>query len=96
MGDLGLRQVFDAVDVDGSGTITADELLLVLQETGESHRSPSDVRAMMSALDVDGDGTVRWLRWLHSLIQCHYPASHCDPLTHCCPATDCCCCGMQF
>ena len=55
----GVAQVFDAVDVDGSGTITSDELLLVLQETGECHRSPSDVQAMMEALDEDGDGTVR-------------------------------------
>ena len=53
-----VAQVFDAVDVDGDGTITSDEMLLALQATGEAC-SPSDIRETMSALDVDGDGGVR-------------------------------------
>lgn len=51
------REIFDMIDSDGSGEITAGELSDVLASLGEV-MSPDDIAHVVKELDTDGSGTV--------------------------------------
>ena len=53
-----LRELFDAIDSDGSGSISADELLKYSDMVDLDGMTPARVREMMGEADTDGDGEV--------------------------------------
>ncbi|KAG0554608.1 hypothetical protein KC19_12G104700 [Ceratodon purpureus] len=63
----GLHNIFKIMDVDGSGTITFEELKLGLQKVG-SNMKESDVRDLMEAADVDKSGTIDYGEFLAATI----------------------------
>ena len=48
---------FQIMDVDGSGTISKEELKLALEALGEA-ASDTDIEYMVASADPDGDGMV--------------------------------------
>uniref|UniRef100_A0A7N0VAJ1 EF-hand domain-containing protein n=1 Tax=Kalanchoe fedtschenkoi TaxID=63787 RepID=A0A7N0VAJ1_KALFE len=52
-----LREAFSVFDIDGNGSITAEELHKVLRGLGEDC-SVAECRKMISGVDVDGDGMI--------------------------------------
>lgn len=52
-----LREAFSVYDIDGNGSITAEELHEVLQSLGEEC-SIGECRKMISGVDSDGDGMI--------------------------------------
>ncbi|XP_024357118.1 calcium-dependent protein kinase 26 isoform X2 [Physcomitrium patens] len=63
----GLRNIFKIMDVDGSGTITFEELKQGLQKVGSNMRE-ADVRDLMDAADVDKNGTIDYGEFLAATI----------------------------
>ncbi|CAG5122912.1 unnamed protein product, partial [Candidula unifasciata] len=52
-----LRDVFKFVDIDGSGSISADELQQMMVNLGE-RVTKEEVMDMMREIDMDGDGQI--------------------------------------
>lgn len=52
-----LKEAFSVFDMDGNGSITAEELHKVLRGLGEEC-SVAECRKMISGVDVDGDGMI--------------------------------------
>ncbi|CAM8886131.1 unnamed protein product [Rhodiola kirilowii] len=52
-----LKEAFSLFDIDGNGSITAEELHKVLRGLGEEC-SVAECRKMISGVDVDGDGMI--------------------------------------
>lgn len=63
----GLRQIFEAIDVDKSGTITAQELHESLTKKGSSLHA-DDVEALLKNIDVDATGTIDYAEFLAATI----------------------------
>lgn len=59
----GLRQVFESIDTDKSGTITAQELHDALTKKGTSLKA-EDVESLLSLIDVDANGTIEYEEFL--------------------------------
>lgn len=56
-----LRNAFNVFDKDGSGTISAEELRLVLKTLktpGEKDVDDDEINDMIKQADVNGDGTI--------------------------------------
>ena len=51
------REIFDKIDVDNSGSLTADELALLMRKAGKPMSSDQLVKTMQE-LDADGSGEV--------------------------------------
>lgn len=63
-----IKKIFSAVDVDGSGSISASELGTVLQSlAGGAAPSPAETDALMKKMDTDGDGAISWAEFLAAL-----------------------------
>ena len=63
------RQVYDKIDVDGSGSITGDEIAMLAAKMGRA-LEPAVLKAAMAELDADGSGEIDfaefsawWTRW---------------------------------
>ncbi|CAI0413616.1 unnamed protein product [Linum tenue] len=54
---VNLRDAFSVYDIDGDGSITAEELHKVMGSLGEDC-SIAECRKMISGVDNDGDGTI--------------------------------------
>lgn len=65
-----LKKAFTEFDVDGDGTITADELKQVLSRSmgSENKQLENTVRALL-ALDVDGDGNISYEELVMASVQ---------------------------
>jgi len=61
----GLRNMFEAIDTDGSGTITLEELKNAMKQFNMTMR---DVEELMAAADVDGSGQIEWGEFLAATI----------------------------
>lgn len=59
----GLREMFEAMDTDNSGSITFDELTAGLKRYG-SNMKESEIRALMDAADVDNSGTIDYAEFI--------------------------------
>lgn len=60
---MGLKQMFQSMDTDNSGTITFDELKEGLTKLG-SKQSESELRQLMEAADVDGNGSIDYVEFI--------------------------------
>ncbi|KAL8142077.1 hypothetical protein V2J09_015109 [Rumex salicifolius] len=54
---LNLREAFSVYDIDGNGSISADELMHIMRSLGDIC-TMGDCRRMISGVDADGDGTI--------------------------------------
>lgn len=54
-----MRQAFSVFDKDGSGTITAEELRVVMMNLGEK-MTEEEVDEMVREADLDGDGEINY------------------------------------
>ena len=55
-----IREAFQLFDADGTGTIDASEMELVLKGLGFTDFNERDVREMVKAIDTDGSGRVEY------------------------------------
>lgn len=63
-----LRALFNALDTDGSGYITADNLKSIVEEAGYSDQvSPDAIDELIGKCDADGDGRVGFEDFLLAL-----------------------------
>jgi calcium-dependent protein kinase len=63
----GLEHLFQSIDADGNGTITAVELKQALQSMG-SKIPDTELQALMEAADQNGDGTIDWQEFVAATI----------------------------
>lgn len=66
----GLRQMFNNMDTDRSGTITYEELKTGLSRLG-SKLSEQEVRELMEAADVDRSGTIDYIEFITATMHRH-------------------------
>jgi calmodulin len=52
-----MRMAFEVFDRDGSGTISSEELRLVMKQLGEN-LTDREIQEMVEEADKDGDGTI--------------------------------------
>ncbi|XP_006822821.1 neo-calmodulin-like [Saccoglossus kowalevskii] len=62
-GPADLMEVFQDIDVDGNGYITADELRGALAKVPDTY-TETDIEQMMEEADIDGDGQVNYMEFL--------------------------------
>ena len=58
--DGAVKEIFDEMDQDGSGSLTVDELLVVLQKLGGERVSRGSVANLVRLADEDGSGTIEY------------------------------------
>lgn len=61
------RETFSLFDVDGSGTVTAEELATVMRSLGQ-YPSDADCRAMIANLDEDHSGAIGFEEFLRLMV----------------------------
>ncbi|KAJ8772802.1 hypothetical protein K2173_027979 [Erythroxylum novogranatense] len=66
----GLKQMFQNMDTDGSGTITFDELKSGLSRLG-SKLSEAEIKQLMEAADVDRSGTIDYVEFITATMHRH-------------------------
>ncbi|KAK6131315.1 hypothetical protein DH2020_034944 [Rehmannia glutinosa] len=66
----GLRQMFNNMDTDSSGTITYDELRTGLSKLG-SKLSEAEIKQLMEAADVDKNGTIDYIEFITATMHRH-------------------------
>ncbi|KAL0360501.1 UNVERIFIED_CONTAM: Calcium-dependent protein kinase [Sesamum radiatum] len=66
----GLRQMFNNMDTDGSGTITYEELRTGLSKLG-SKLSEAEIKQLMEAADVDKNGTIDYIEFITATMHRH-------------------------
>ena len=55
---IALRQVFDAIDTDGSGELDLDEFTKFMKDAGDG--DAKDAKMAMILFDSDHNGTISW------------------------------------
>ncbi|KAF3774722.1 Calcium-dependent protein kinase [Nymphaea thermarum] len=63
----GLKEIFQMIDADNSGTITFDELKEGLRKVG-SELMESEIRSLMDAADIDNNGTLDYGEFLAATV----------------------------
>jgi Ca2+-binding EF-hand superfamily protein len=53
-----LRQMFDAIDTDGSGSIDAKELKAIVEKCEGCDASDEAIQKEMAVMDINGDGKI--------------------------------------
>lgn len=66
----GLKQMFNNMDTDRSGTITYEELKTGLSKLG-SKLSEEEIKALMEAADVDNSGTIDYIEFITATMHRH-------------------------
>ncbi|KAM7256688.1 hypothetical protein ACFE04_012429 [Oxalis oulophora] len=66
----GLRQMFNNMDTDGSGSITFEELKTGLSRLGSKLSEP-EIKQLMDAADVDKSGTIDYLEFVTATMHRH-------------------------
>ncbi|KAG8632284.1 calcium-dependent protein kinase 29 isoform X2 [Manihot esculenta] len=66
----GLKQMFDNMDTDGSGTITYEELKEGLSRLG-SKLTEAEIQQLMDAADVDKNGTIDYVEFITATMHRH-------------------------
>lgn len=58
LSDDNLHDIFDAMDLDGNGTLEQEEIRVALRGLGVNN--DKDISDIMRSIDLDGNGTVDW------------------------------------
>ncbi|GMP44610.1 hypothetical protein CsSME_00013470 [Camellia sinensis var. sinensis] len=66
----GLKQTFNNMDTDGSGTITLEELKIGLSKLG-SKLNETEIAALMDAADIDKNGTIDYIEFISATMHRH-------------------------
>ncbi|KAJ8540828.1 hypothetical protein K7X08_001644 [Anisodus acutangulus] len=66
----GLKQMFNNMDTDGSGTITYEELKTGLSRLG-SKLTETEIKQLMEAADVDNSGTIDYIEFITATMHRH-------------------------
>ncbi|KVI05186.1 Calcium-binding EF-hand [Cynara cardunculus var. scolymus] len=66
----GLKQMFNNMDTDGSGSITYEELKTGLTKLG-SRLAESEIQQLMEAADVDKNGTIDYIEFVTATMHRH-------------------------
>ena len=66
----GLKNLFESIDTDKSGTITAQELKDALEKKGKLMKE-EDVAKLLSMIDVDDNGTIEYEEFLAATLSQH-------------------------
>ncbi|KAK6939303.1 Protein kinase domain [Dillenia turbinata] len=66
----GLRQLFNNMDTDRSGTITLEELRVGLSRLG-SKLTETEIKQLMDAADVDKNGTIDYIEFITATMHRH-------------------------
>ncbi|PHT28162.1 Calcium-dependent protein kinase 29 [Capsicum baccatum] len=66
----GLKQMFNNMDTDGSGTITYEELKTGLSRLG-SKLTEAEIKQLMEAADVDNSGTIDYIEFITATMHRH-------------------------
>ncbi|XP_047325840.1 calcium-dependent protein kinase 29 [Impatiens glandulifera] len=66
----GLKEMFNNMDTDRSGTITYDELKMGLTKLG-SRLSESEIKQLMDAADVDKNGSIDYIEFITATMHRH-------------------------
>lgn len=66
----GLANMFKAIDADGSGTITADELREALKQKG-SLLKPDELQGLLAMIDMDKNGTIDYAEFIAATMSQH-------------------------
>ncbi|KAJ7957914.1 putative Calcium-dependent protein kinase [Quillaja saponaria] len=66
----GLKQTFNNMDTDGSGTITLEELKSGLSRLG-SKLTETEIKQLMDAADVDKNGTIDYIEFVTATMHRH-------------------------
>ncbi|XVF35910.1 hypothetical protein REPUB_Repub19eG0012400 [Reevesia pubescens] len=66
----GLKQMFNNIDTDGSGTITLEELRNGLARLG-SKLTETEIKQLMDAADVDNSGTIDYIEFVTATMHRH-------------------------
>lgn len=67
---VGLKKIFEAIDEDKSGTITAAELQAALKKKGTALK-PEEAKALLSLIDIDANGTIDYEEFLAATLSQH-------------------------
>jgi calmodulin len=62
------KEAFDIFDVDGGGTITAEELGVVMKSLGQKP-TRAQLEAMVREIDADGDGAIDFPEFLTMMLR---------------------------
>lgn len=65
--DKELRDAFRVFDVDGSGSISRDELQKLMKQLGQN-LTDGELDAMMNEVDTDGDGEISFVEFKHMML----------------------------
>ncbi|CAE7497781.1 unnamed protein product [Symbiodinium sp. CCMP2456] len=55
-----MRELFEAIDLDGSGFISSRELIVALSTKGPEPMEPDEVKKVLGRIDKDGDGKMNF------------------------------------
>eukprot|EP00887_Chlorella_sp_A99_P004796 scaffold4.g4796.t1 len=66
----GLAAMFKAIDADGSGTITAEELREALKKKG-SLLKPEELQGLLAMIDMDANGTIDYEEFIAATMSVH-------------------------
>ncbi|GMI82464.1 calcium-dependent protein kinase 29 [Hibiscus trionum] len=66
----GLKQMFNNIDTDGSGTITLEELGVGLARLGSKLTEP-EIKQLMDAADVDKNGSIDYIEFVTATMHRH-------------------------
>mmetsp|Transcript_1618 Transcript_1618/g.4091 ORF Transcript_1618/g.4091 Transcript_1618/m.4091 type:complete len:170 (+) Transcript_1618:49-558(+) len=58
--DRDMRELFEAIDLDGSGFISSRELIVALSTKGPEPMEPDEVKKVLARIDKDGDGKMNF------------------------------------
>jgi len=67
-----LRNMFEGLDTDGTGTVSIDELSKVMNETATDDAAVTALASLdLNAFDLDGDGEIDWKEFVAGCLQDH-------------------------
>lgn len=71
-----LTEQFKAIDVNGDGTLSRDELLAAYQKVKGKSFSPDEVDKFIAKVDTDGNGVINYSEWLVAAIDKEFLVEH--------------------
>jgi len=67
-----LRNLFESLDTDGTGTVSMDELSKALKESAIDDAASKALASLdLTSFDLDGDGEINWREFVGGCVQDH-------------------------